>query len=48
MMKMEKKRADQKKTLLYGIMILLLLVFQKVLGKIGGIVADLLPCERLY
>ncbi len=43
---MEKKRAAQKKILLYGIMILLLLAFQKVLGKVGGIVADLLPCER--
>jgi membrane protease YdiL (CAAX protease family) len=46
-MKMERKRADQKKTLLYGIMILLLLVFQEVLGKVGRIVADLLPHERL-
>lgn len=46
MMKMETKQADQKKILLYGIMILLLLVFQKVLSKVGGIVADLLPCER--
>jgi membrane protease YdiL (CAAX protease family) len=45
-MKMEKKRADQKKILLYGIMILLLLILQKVLGKVGGSVADLLPCER--
>ena len=43
---MEKKRADQKKILLSGIVILLLLVFQKVLGKVGGLVADLLPCER--
>jgi len=46
MMKMETKQADQKQILLYGIMILLLLVFQKVLGKVGGMVADLLPCER--
>jgi hypothetical protein len=34
-MKMERKQADQKKILLYGIMILLLLVFQEVLGKVG-------------
>lgn len=46
MMKMETKQADQKQILLYGIMILLLLVFQKVLSKVGGMVADLLPCER--
>ncbi len=45
-MKMEKKRTDQKKILLYGIMILLLLVFQEVLSKVGRIVADLLPYER--
>ena len=43
---MESKRAGQKKILLYGIMILLLLVFQEVLGKVGRIVADLLPYER--
>ncbi|HOJ10132.1 MAG TPA: CPBP family intramembrane metalloprotease [Clostridiales bacterium] len=46
MMKMERKCTDQKKILLYGIMILLLLVFQKVLGKVGGNVADSLPCEK--
>jgi membrane protease YdiL (CAAX protease family) len=45
-MKMERKRANQKKILLYGIMILLLLVFQVVLGKVGRIVADLLPYEK--
>lgn len=44
--KIVRKRADQKKILLYGIMILLLLVFQEVLGKVGRIVADLLPYER--
>lgn len=41
-----RKQADQKKILMYGILILLLLVFQKVLGKVGGIFADLLPYER--
>ncbi len=40
---MERKRADQKKILLYGIMILLLLIFQEVLGKVGKIVADFFP-----
>jgi len=45
-MRMERKRANQKKILLYEIMILLLLIFQKVLGKVGRIVADLLPYER--
>ena len=45
-MKMARKRAAQKKILLYGIMILLLLIFQEVLGKVGRIVADLLPYER--
>ncbi len=44
---MKKKREDQKKILLYGIMALLLLVFQEVLGKAGGFVADLLPYERI-
>ena len=44
---MERKRADQKKILLYAFMVLLLLVFQKVLGKVGRLVADLLPYERL-
>jgi membrane protease YdiL (CAAX protease family) len=34
------------KVLMYGIMILLLLVSQKVLGKVGRIVADLLAYER--
>ena len=45
-MKMEAKQADQVKVLMYGIMILLLLVFQKMLGKVGRIVADLLDYER--
>jgi membrane protease YdiL (CAAX protease family) len=34
------------KSLLYGIMILLLLVFQEVLSKVGRIIADLLLYER--
>lgn len=42
----EGKRADQKIMLLYGIMILLVLVFQELLGKVGRIVADSLPYER--
>ena len=46
-MKTERKRADRKRILLNGIMILLLLVFQEALGKVGGIVADLLTCERI-
>lgn len=44
---MEKRRADQTKILLYGIAILLLLIFQEVLGKVGRIVADLLSYERV-
>ncbi len=46
-MRMERKKADQKKILLYAVMVLLLLVFQEVLGKVGKLVADLLPYERL-
>ena len=42
----EGKRADQKIMLLYGIMILLVLVFQELLGKVGRIVANSLPYER--
>ena len=45
-LQMEGKQADQVKVLMYGIMILLLLVFQKMLGKVGRIVADLLTYER--
>ncbi len=39
------ERTDCIKTWLYGIMILLVLAFQKVLGKLGRIVADSLPYE---
>jgi membrane protease YdiL (CAAX protease family) len=45
-MKMERKRTKQKKILLYGIMVLLLLVFQEVLSEVGRTVADLLLYER--
>ena len=45
-MKMERKRTKQKKILLYGIMVLLLLVFQEVLSGVGRTVADLLLYER--
>jgi membrane protease YdiL (CAAX protease family) len=45
-MKMERKLGCQKEILSYGIIILLLLVFQKVLGKVGRIVADLFPYEK--
>lgn len=45
-MKIESKQTDQKKILMCGIMILLLLIFQEVLGKVGRFVADLLSCER--
>lgn len=34
---------DRRKAFLYGVSVLLLLVIQKVLGKIGGKVADLVP-----
>ena len=40
--KMERKRTNQEKVLLYGAAILLLLVFQEVLGKVGRFVADLI------
>lgn len=44
-MKTEGKQVGWKAVLLYGAVVLLLLVFQEALGKVGGIVADLLPCE---
>lgn len=46
-MKMESNRADQKRIFLYGLMILLLLFYQEVLGKMGRIVANLLNYERI-
>jgi membrane protease YdiL (CAAX protease family) len=45
-MKMERKRTNHEKVLLYGITILLLLVFQKVLGKVGRFAADLISYDK--
>jgi len=43
---MEKRQFRQRKILLYILMILLLLIYQELVGKVGRIVADLIPYER--
>jgi hypothetical protein len=42
--RLEMVRVNQKK-ILYGAIVLMLLVFQKALGKVGSNVADLLSCQ---
>lgn len=41
-----KRKKTFNKALLYIFIILLLLVFQKLISKFGGIVADAIPCEN--
>ncbi|MDD4493921.1 MAG: CPBP family intramembrane metalloprotease [Eubacteriales bacterium] len=42
-----KIRAIKSEKMLYGVVVLLLLAFQKLIGKLGRIVADLLPYEGI-
>ena len=45
-MKIKRKQVSWKKVLLYGAVILLLLIFQEVLGKVGRGVADIFLYEK--
>ncbi len=45
-MKMGKNRVVKNEGLLYGVMVVLLFIFQELAGKTGRVIADLLPYVR--